>query len=182
MKASRPSSRQHSLELRDEMDTRVQQQRQRPLPAWLSTRGNRRSLALAPAVTFTLGVLAAIIGNGTGGLLVMFLVTIGGAAGTVLLRRATQMLDAAPLALLDEREIAERNHGHQRAFQWVLALIGVLWVLAIIDQITASTSQLLGNYGWIYLTLAALVSASMLPAAALAWNWKAPQDLDDLEN
>lgn len=176
MKVSRPSNSQRNLEARAEMEARVQQRRQRPLPQWLSTSRNRRALALTPAVTFALGVLAAISGNGVVGLLLIFFVTLGGAVSTVLLRRASQLLDAAPLALLDEREIAQRNQSHQRAFQWVLTLVGVLWVLAIVEQITANTFQFLGDYGWVFLTLSALLSASMLPAALLAWNWKTPQD------
>jgi MFS family permease len=182
MMASRTSSNERNVKARVEVEARVKQQRQRPIPARLSTRNNRRSLALLPAAIFILGVLAAVFGSGTVGLVFVLLFSLGGAAGVLLLRRVTQMVDTAPLALLDEREIAQRNHGHQRAFQWGLILIGALWVLAVVDHFTASTFQFIADDGWIYVLLASLVSASMLPAAVLAWSWKAPQGIDDLEH
>ena len=182
MKASRSSNSQRTLEVRAEVQARVQQQRQRHLPAWLRTRSTQRLLALTPALTLALGVLAATLDSSTGALLVLILATLCGAGGTILLRRITQMVDTAPLALLDEREIAQRHHGHQRAFLWGLILIGTLCALAVIDHTTASTFQFFSDVGWIYLTLVAFVAASMLPAAALAWSWEAPQDLGDIED
>lgn len=182
MKAFRPSDSQRTLEVRAEVEVRVQQHRQRQLPAWLRTRSTQRLLALTPAFIFALGVLAATLDSSTGALLVLILATLCGSAGTILLRRITQMVDTAPLALLDEREIAQRHHGHQRAFLWVLILIGTLCALAVIDHTTASTFQFFGDLSWIYLTLVAFIAASMLPAAALAWSWEAPQDLGDIED
>lgn len=182
MKASRPSNSQRTLEVRADVETRVQQHRQRHLPAWLRKRSIQRFLALTPALILALGVLAATIDSRYGAMLVLILATLCGSACTILLRRITQMVDTAPLALLDEREIAQRHHGHQRAFLWVLILLGTLCALAVVDYATADTFQFFSDVGWICLLLVAFCAASMLPAAALAWSWEAPQDLDDTDD
>ncbi|MFB2581363.1 hypothetical protein ACEXQD_08930 [Herbiconiux sp. P15] len=188
MNASPPDSNRRRADLRDQMEARIQQQRLRPLPSWLAGRGRRRLLALAPAVTLALGVLAATLdGSSAGvGLLLLVLAALTGAAGTVLLRRASQMLDTAPSGLLDEREVAQRNEAYRRGHRLALVVVGVLWLLAVIDGfgLAGSPTPLLSGTGWVYVTLAALLAISMLPAAALTWAWTAPLDdpLDALED
>lgn len=176
MNVSRPSSNERGADLRAEMEARVQQQRQRPMPSWLASHRRRRGLAMVPAATFALGVLAATLGDSGVGLVLMLLVTLCGAAGTLLLRRATQMLDAAPPGLLDEREITQRNQAYRRGHWLTLALVGVMWLLAAIDGfvVAGDTAPVLSGVGWVYLTLTALLTTSMLPAAALAWAWDMP--------
>jgi len=176
------SSEQRRAALRAEMEARVQQQRQQPLPAWLAARGNRRALALVPAATFTVGVVAAAVDGETLGVLVMTVAAALGVGGILLLRRTTRMLDSAPDRLLDEREISERDRAYRRGFHLTLALLGVLMVLAVVDAFLTKTStvRLFGGDGWIHLVLASFFTVSMLPAAALAWHWQAPaDDLDD---
>jgi hypothetical protein len=174
---STPGSQHRGTDLRAEMEERIQRQRQRPVPPWLASRGRRRGLALVPAATFLLGGLAAPFGASAPGFLLMILASLCGAAGTLLLRRATQMLDAAPLGLLDEREIVQRNQAYRRGHWLTLALVGVMWLMAVIDGfVMNSDAPVLSCVGWVFLTLAALLAISMLPAAALAWVWETPPD------
>ena len=181
MNASRPGSADRLAELRAEKEAWLQQQRQRPLPAWLESRRNRRALALAPLVTFVLGVVVAAAGDGLTGLALMLGVMVLGAVTTVLLRRVTRMLDAAPEALLDEREVSQRDRAYRRGFHLTTALLGALTLLAVLDDVWAevSTGRLFREADWIHLMLVSSVAASMLPAAVLAWTWQAPLDLDD---
>lgn len=180
MNTSRPTRAQRGAELRAEVQVRTQQHRQRPLPGWLAAPGRRRALALVPAAIFLVGVVAAILAD-TLGLLFMMLVAILGMAGILVLRRATQMLDAAPEALLDEREISQRDRGYRDAFHLTLTLLSVLWMLAFADGFLAKVGAtgLLDGDGWIYLILASLFTTFTLPSAALTWRWQAP--LDDQE-
>lgn len=179
MSTSRPTA-QRSAELRAAAQAHMQHQRQRPLPGWLAAPGRRRVLALVPAVIFAVGVVAAVLAD-TLGLLLMMLVAVLGMAGVLVMRRATQMLDTAPEGLLDEREISQRDRGHRDAFPLTLALLFVLWMLAIADGFVAKigTTGLFDGDGWIYLTLASFFTAFTLPSAALAWRWQAPQDDQD---
>ncbi|MGY1846079.1 hypothetical protein [Blastococcus sp. SYSU DS1021] len=180
MSTSRPTTAQRSAELRAAAQARMQQKRQRPLPGWLTAPGRRRALALVPAIIFTVGVVAAVLAD-TLGLLLMMLVAVLGMAGVLVLRRATQMLDAAPEVLLDEREISQRDRGYRDAFHLTLAFLFVLWVLAIADGVATKTGTtgLFDGDGWIYLTLASFFTISTLPAAALTWRWQAPLDDQD---
>lgn len=180
MNTSRPTRAQRSAELRAGVQVHMQQQRQRPLPGWLAAPGRRRALALVPAVIFSVGVVAAVLAD-TLGLLLMMLVAVLGMAGVLVLRRATQMLDAAPEGLLDEREISQRDRGYRDAFHLTLALLFVLWVLAVADGFLAKigTTALLEGDGWIYLILASFFTIFTLPAAALTWRWQAPLDDQD---
>lgn len=131
-----------------------------------------------PAATFTLGVLAAIFVASGVGLVLFLLMTLSGAAGIMLLRRVTQLLDAAPPGLLDEREIPQRDQAYRRAHWLTLALVGVLWLLAVVDVFMTGDSgtPVLSGVGWVFLTLTAGVTVSMLPAAVLAWSWDAPPE------
>lgn len=180
MNTSRPTRAQRSADMRAAAQAYMQRQRQRPLPGWLAVPGRRRALALVPAVIFTVGVVAALIAD-TLGLLLMMLVAVLGMAGILVLRRATQMLDAAPEGLLDEREISQRDRGYRDAFHLTLALLFVLWLLAIADGFVAKigVTGLFDGDGWIYLILASFFTVSTLPAAALTWRWQAPQDDQD---
>lgn len=180
MNAARPTTAQRRAELRAAAQAHMQEQRQRPLPGWLAAPGRRRALALVPAVIFAVGVVAAVLAD-TLGLLLMVLVAALGMAGVLVLRRATQMLDTAPDVLLDEREIGQRNRGYRDAFNLTLALLFVLWVLAVADGFVAKTGAigLFDGDGWIYLTLASFFTIFTLPAAALTWRWQAPLDDQD---
>lgn len=181
MSTSRQTSAHRAAELRADMEARIQRQRQRPLPAWLAARSRRRALALAvPVVIFTVGVLAALTTE-TLGLVLMMLVAVLGVAGILLLRRTTQMLDAAPAGLLDEREIGQLDRGYRDAFHLTAALVFALWLLAVVDGFVAKVGagSLFVGEGWIYLTLASSFTALTLPAAALTWRWQAPLDEQD---
>lgn len=155
---------------------RLQEQRQQPLPAWLATRTARRTLALLPAATLALGALVAVTGGGDFN---PALISVGTALGTyalTVLRRATRMLDDAPEDLLDEREISDRDHAYRRGFRLTLGLLGGLAVLAVLDNVLAQEAgvQLLQTKGWVVLLVASFLTATMLPAAALAWTWREP--------
>jgi hypothetical protein len=39
--------------------------------------------------------------------------------------------------------------------------------------------QLFDTVGWVVLLVASFLTATMLPAAALAWTWREPDDLDE---
>ncbi|WP_337062747.1 hypothetical protein [Kineococcus sp. G2] len=178
------SSAQRRARLRAEMQARVQEQRQQPLPPWLATRTARRALALLPALTFTLGVAAAVAGGGALTALLMGTTSIVGATGIVQLRRATRMLDTAPEDLLDERELSERDHAYRRGFRLTLVLLGALLTLAVLNGFLAQETdlELVGSVGWMALLFASSLAAGALPAAALAWHWRAPADeVDDLD-
>ncbi|MBB2903121.1 hypothetical protein FHR75_003963 [Kineococcus radiotolerans] len=153
---------------------RLQEQRQQPLPAWLATRTARRALALLPAATFASGVLAATVGDFDPGL-VAFAIAPASYALAVL-RRATRMLDDAPENLLDEREISDRDHAYRRGFRLTLLLLGALAVLAVLDNLLADEAgmQIVETGGWTTLLVASFLTATMLPAAALAWTWREP--------
>ncbi|MFG6444054.1 hypothetical protein ACFXQA_02160 [Microbacterium sp. P07] len=167
---SDPRKRERTAELRGEMDKRAADWRQRPQPAWMRPPTSRRVLALAPAVTFALGIAAALAAEEPVGVVLLMCALVIGAAGTVLLRRATHMLDNAPHAQLDEREISQRDRGFRAAFRVALGVVGMLWVLAVVDGFFASSFNLFGTNSWVFLTLAALVTVTMAPAAALLWN------------
>ncbi|WP_432489430.1 hypothetical protein [Kineococcus sp. SYSU DK018] len=178
------SSAQRRARLRAEMEARVQEQRRQPLPAWLATRTTRRVLALLPVATFTLGVCAAVAGGGALTALLGGVTSLLGATGVVQLRRATRMLDNAPEGLLDEREISERDHAYRHGFRLTLVLLGALLALAVLNGFLAQETdvELVGSVGWMALLFASFLTAGMLPAAALAWNWCAPVDeVDDLD-
>lgn len=152
---------------------RRQEQRQQPLPAWLATRTARRALALLPGATFAIGVLAATVGGGFS--LISGLAALSACALAVL-RRATRMLDDAPEDLLDEREISDRDHAYRRGFTLIMWLLSVLTILAVLDSLLAQEAgvQLLKPSGWPVLVGATFLTATMLPAAALAWTWREP--------
>ncbi|NAZ81548.1 hypothetical protein GTR02_06925 [Kineococcus sp. R8] len=153
---------------------RLQEQRQQPLPAWLATRTARRALALLPAATFASGVLAATVGDFDLGLVACATAPVSYAL--TVLRRATRMLGDAQENLLDEREISDRDHAYRRGFRLTLSLLGVLAVLAVLDNLLAQEAgvQLLKTSGWPVLVVATSLTATMLPAAALAWSWREP--------
>ncbi|WP_432537287.1 hypothetical protein [Kineococcus arenarius] len=178
------SSAQRRARLRAEMEARVQEQRRQPLPTWLATRTARRALALLPAATFALGVAAAVAGGGALTALLVGVTSVLGATGIVQLRRATRMLDNAPEGLLDEREISDRDHAYRRGFRLTLVLLGALVALAVLNGFLAQETdlELVGGVGWMALLFASSLTAGMLPAAALAWHWRAPADeVDDLD-
>ncbi|PRY12478.1 hypothetical protein [Kineococcus rhizosphaerae] len=176
-------SAQRRAQLRAQTEARVQEQRQQPLPPWLATRTARRTLALLPVATFGLGVLAATAGGGTNTALLGAATSVVGSSGIGALRRATRMLDRAPENLLDEREISDRDHAYRRGFHLTLVLLGLVAVLAALNSFLAQEAglQLFESVGWMVLTFASFLTTTMLPAAALAWNWRAPVDeADDL--
>lgn len=181
MNAPRSARTQRQLELRAEVEERVQQRRQQPTPSWLMIQRNRRALALMPAATLALGVLAAALAEDLRGVAIMMFVALAALIGTLMLRRATQMLDAAPSGLLDEREIEQRNRAHQLSHRFTLAVLGVLWLLAMLDSFLSRTAdtELFGSEGWMILIVSAVFAVSMLPAAALAWNWQSVTDDSD---
>ena len=177
MNPTRTERRSHR---RTASHARLQEERQQPLPAWLATRTARRALALLPAATFAVGVLAATVG---GGFALISAFTGLCAYALAVLRRATRMLDNVPEDLLDEREISDRDHAYRRGFNLTLSLLGALALLAVLDNVLAQEAgvQLLENSGWPVLIGATFLTASMLPAAALAWTWRDPMDeADDL--
>lgn len=178
MNPSPHGSEPRGTDLRAQMEARIQHHRQRPVPLWLASRGRRRGLALIPAATFVLGVLAASFVPSGVGLVLLLLMSLSGAAGMMLLRRVTQLLDAAPPGLLDEREIPQRDQAYRRAHWLTLTLVGVMYLLAVVDVFMTGESDtpVLRGVGWILLTLTAGVTVSMLPAAALAWSWDVPPD------
>lgn len=163
---------------------RLQEQRQQPLPAWLATRTARRALALLPVVTFAFGVLAATAGGGFNTALISVGTGLTSYALAVL-RRATRMLDNTPEDLLDEREISDRDHAYRRGFRLTLLLLGAVTLLAVLNSFLAQEAevQLIEPVGWMVLIVASLLTATMLPAAALAWTWREPvlesNDFDD---
>ncbi|WP_432509137.1 hypothetical protein [Kineococcus auxinigenes] len=170
--------------LRAEVEAHLQEQRQQPLPSWLATRTSRRTLALLPVVTFALGAAASVAGGGALTALLVGVTSILGSTGIVQLRRATRMLDNAPEGLLDEREISERDHAYRRGFRLTLVLLGALVALAVLNGFLAQETgvRLVGSVGWMAVLFASSLAASMLPAAALAWHWRAPVDeADDLD-
>ena len=160
-----PDRRDRTAELRSEMDARVDEWRERPLPAWLRSSATRHALALTPAATFVLGIGAAFTVGEPLGVVALVLAVLVGAVGTVLLRRATRMLDAAPHGRLDERELAQRDRAFRRAFRLALGIVGMLWLLAVVDGFTAE--RLLDGHAWVVVTLAAFVAMTMVPAATL---------------
>lgn len=177
-------SAQRRTQLRAHTEERLQEQRQQPLPPWLASRNARRTLALLPAATFSLGVLAATAGGGFNTAVLGGATSIVGSYGIGALRRATRMLDHAPENLLDEREISDRDHAYRRGFRLSLVLLGALTFLAVLNSFLAEEAglQLFESVGWMALIFASLLTAAMLPAAALAWNWRDPVDeADDLD-
>ena len=173
-----PTRTERRAHRRTASHARLQEERQQPLPAWLATRTARRALALLPAATFAVGVLAATVG---GGFALISALTGLCAYALAVLRRATRMLDNVPEDLLDEREISDRDHAYRRGFNLTLSLLGALALLAVLDNVLAQETgvQLLENSGWPVLVGATFLTASMLPAAALAWTWRDPMDEDD---
>ncbi|WP_432543991.1 hypothetical protein [Kineococcus sp. SYSU DK002] len=161
--------------LRAASHARLQEQRQQPLPAWLATRTARRALALLPVATFALGVLAATAGGGFNTALISGATALTSYALAVL-RRATRMLDNVPENLLDEREISDRDHAYRRGFRLTLLLLGALTLLAVLNSFLVQEAgvQLFEPVGWMVLLVASFLTATMLPAAALAWNWREP--------
>jgi hypothetical protein len=159
---------------------RLQEERQQPLPAWLATRTARRALALLPVATFAIGVLAAAAGGGFPTAMISVAVALVSYALAVL-RRATRMLDNTPENLLDEREISDRDHAYRRGFRLTLVLLGALTLLAGLDSFLAEEAgvQLFDTVGWVVVLVASFLTATMLPAAALAWTWREPDDLDE---
>ena len=170
MSDSHSNANQRAAELRLERDRRLEAWRNQPVAAWLHQSAARRALAFAPAITIVLGIAAAVTSQETLGLVLLGLALVIGAAGTVLLRRASSLLDSAPPGMLDEREVAERNRAYRRAFQLALGIVGLLWLLAVIDGFLPVPNRVLDGFAWVFLTLTAFVSMSMIPAAALLWN------------
>jgi hypothetical protein len=177
MNPTRTERRAHA---RAATQARLQEQRQQPLPAWLATRTARRALALLPVATFAIGVLAAAAGGGFPTAMISVAVALVSYALAVL-RRATRMLDNTPENLLDEREISDRDHAYRRGFRLTLVLLGALTLLAGFDSFLAEEAgvQLFDTMGWVVLLVASFLTATMLPAAALAWTWREPDDLDE---
>ncbi|MFB9375676.1 hypothetical protein ACFFKU_17835 [Kineococcus gynurae] len=165
---------------RAQTDARLQERRQSPLPPWLATRISRRALALLPVATFGLGVTAATVG-GPATPTVVGAMAVVGSVGLGALRRATRMLDHAPENLLDEREISDRDHAYRRGSRLTMVLLGVLAGLAMLNDflVRQADGRLVESQGWWALTFSALLTAGMLPAAALAWYWRDPVDEGD---
>ncbi|WP_104125860.1 hypothetical protein [Cryobacterium sp. Y57] len=179
MSDSHSSINRRAADLRVEMEDRFGDSRQRPIPAWIRRPTARVALTFTPAITFSLGVAAAFTAQDPLGLLLLGLALFSGATGTIFLRRATNMLDNAPETVLDERELAQRNRAFGRAFKLALAIIGILWVLAVVDQFLTGPTHLLGGYSWTFMTLTALVTMSMVPAAVLLWSLGLASDHDE---
>jgi hypothetical protein len=175
-----PTRTERRARTRAATQARLQAERQQPLPAWLATRTARRALTLLPVATFALGVLAAAAGGGFTTAMISVAVALVSYALAVL-RRATRMLDNAPVDLLDEREISERDHAYRRGFRLTLVLVGALTLLAGLNSFLAQEAgvQLFDTVGWMVLLVASFLTATMLPAAALAWTWREPEDLDE---
>jgi drug/metabolite transporter (DMT)-like permease len=166
-------------ELRAEMDARLQDQRNAPLPGWLAGRTRRRVLAvLPPAVVLACGLAAAARPDDTAGILLMLLTAVLAVAAILLLRRASRLLDAVPDRLLDEREIGERNAAHRTAHGVTVILFGLLAVVAIVDGlVTRSTGdRLIPGDNWIQVLITGMLVATMIPAAVITWRWS---DLSD---
>src|SRR5690349_17620263 len=111
---------------RAEMESVLDTQRQRPLPAWLSSRRSRRALAMLPIPLLMCGLIAGTLRHQVGQGVVILALVWASAALMVLLRRATRLLDAMPDRLLDEREICERNDASRHAYRLVTALLLLL--------------------------------------------------------
>ena len=179
MSDSHSNTNRRAADLRVEMEDRLGDSRQRPIPVWLRKPTARVALTFSPAITFSLGVAAAFTAQHTLGIVFLILALVSGATGTIFLRRATNMLDNAPHRLLDERELAQRNRAFGHAFKLALAIVGILWALAVIDQFLTGPTHLIGGYAWMFITLTALVTMSMLPAAVLLWNLRLNFDHDE---
>jgi hypothetical protein len=165
-----------------EKDARMQQHRQRPLPAWLASRGNRCALALLPLVPLATGIYAATRPDDMVRSALLLVVAVVTVAGILLLRRSTRLLDAVPNRLLDEREIGERDRAHRHAYGFVTGLGALLALIAVadstVDKVTGTPLVLDG--GWITITMTAVLVNAMIPAAVLAWRWEEPMaDTDD---
>ncbi|MFC5931647.1 hypothetical protein D6T64_05435 [Cryobacterium melibiosiphilum] len=176
MSDSNSNARRRAAELHVEMQDRLEDSRQRPLPSWLRKPIARIALTFSPAITFSLGIAAAFSAQNSLGLVLLSLALVTGATGTIFLRLAINRLDNAPRKVLDERELAQRNRAFGRAFQLALAIVGMLWALAVIDQFAAGPIQLLGGNSWIFITLTAVVTMTMVPAAVILWSARLGSD------
>lgn len=139
----------------------------RPAPRWMATRATRRALAVVAAVPFACGVagaylpadsLATYLAKSIGGIAVL--------AGLLLLRRATKELSEIPDPELDERELADRNQALKVAYVALAIFLGTAVLLAIADGLV------LDAVDWKPLLFGTFGSAVLLPAAAMAWDWR----------
>lgn len=164
-----------------EKDARLRRHRDRPLPPWLTSRGNRRAVAMLPLVPLACGLVAGTRPDSVLRSTLLAAVALSSVAGILVLRWVTRLLDAVPDRLLDEREIGERDRAYRRAHGLVVGLIGLLMVLAVADGVLSKVtgSPLIPGDGWIAVTISTMLVATMVPAAVLAWRWTdAPADLD----
>ncbi|MBG0567325.1 hypothetical protein [Actinoplanes aureus] len=162
-------------------DARVQDHRQRPLPAWLAGRGTRRAIAVLPVLPLAGGLVAGTMADSLARTTVMVVVVTLCVGLLLLLRQASRMLDAVPDRMLDEREVGERDNAHRRAHALTVGLLTVLVLVAIADGVMRKTggSSLIDGDGWINVTLTAMLVGAMMPAAVLTWRGSEP--LDDLD-
>ncbi|MEU4693990.1 hypothetical protein [Actinoplanes sp. NPDC023714] len=169
-------------ELRAEMDARIQQQREAPLPGWLASRPRRRLLAVVPPVAvLACGIVTATRPDDTLGTVLLALTAVLAAAGILTLRRASRLLDAVPDRLLDEREIGERNAAHRVAHGVTVGLFAVLFLLAVADGLAgrSSGSELIPGDNWIQVMVTGMLVATMIPAAVITWRRPDPIGPED---
>lgn len=163
-------------ELRAEMDARLVASRQRPLPAWLASRGNRRAVALLPLLPLAAGLFAGTLEDSILRSALLAAVAALLVAAILLLRWATRLLDAVPDRLLDEREIGQRDAAYKAAHPVVVALLTLLVLVGIADGTAMKLTglPLVPGDGWLPITLTAMLVSTTVPAAVLAWRWVDP--------
>lgn len=158
---------------RDQADARLAAERLRPLPAWLTSRGQRRAVALLPTLPLVCGLVAGVLPDGGTQTTLIALTATVSVLTILLLRRTTRLLDAVPDRFLDEREIDERNDAYRRAYQLVGMLLFLLAALAVADGTLTRTSgpELVPGDGWVRILVTSALVATMVPAAVAAWRW-----------
>jgi hypothetical protein len=159
--------------LRARADAALEQRRARPVPAWLTSRRNRRALALVPLAVLMVGIGAGVAPDGVLRAALEFSAIALGLAGTQL-RRVTRLLDAMPDRLLDEREIAERNDASRRAYHLATGTAGVLFLAAAASDVVfrVTGSALISAGGWVPALLGGFLAVTIIPSAVAAWRWK----------
>jgi hypothetical protein len=168
-------------ELRAEMDARIQARRDAPLPGWLSRRSYRRAVATVPPVTVLVcGLLTATRPDDALGTVLLGATAAFAAAGLLLVRRASRLLDEVPDRLLDEREIGERDAAHRHAHGLTIGLLTLVTLIAIADGVLARSggTALIPGDNWIQVLVTTTLVAGMIPAAVIAWSWTDLTDED----
>ncbi|MDI6100217.1 hypothetical protein QLQ12_16555 [Actinoplanes sp. NEAU-A12] len=176
-----PTTAERVLELRTEMDARIQAQRHAPLPRWLAHRSTRRAIAAGPPLTvLACGLLTATRPDDAVGTALLGATAALALASLLLLRRASRLLDTAPDRLLDEREIGERNAAHRRAHALTIGLFALLMIVAVADALMTRSggAALIPGDNWIQVMVTAMLVAGMIPAAVMAWRWTDLTDED----